>query len=85
MMAMLLSTEPTMSTTTSSMIEKPDLRSFMSIRSLEAMIDHAWTFREFRAMQKTQEPHCFFDVPKLGPGKFFLARAQNTPSKRPSL
>ncbi len=49
------------------------------------MIDHAWTFREFRAIQKTQEPRCFFDVPKLGPGKLFLARAKNTPVKHPSL
>ena len=49
------------------------------------MVDHAWTFREFRAIQKTQEPRCFFDGPKFGPGKLFLARAKNTPSKRPNL
>ena len=52
--AMLVRTDPTMSTTTSSMSENPDLRFFISLRSLRRCGGPRWTLREIRAIREPQ-------------------------------
>ena len=81
--AMLVSTEPTMSTTTSSMIEKPDLRlSIFRFRSLRRWEEPRWTIREIRAMRESQQTRAFFPGAVSDSDTLFPAPGKECPERK---